>query len=259
MSNFLKIFIFFLFILSNIYGEHSNIRAKDAVSGATFEMKFSTSKEIFALSCLEITEHKNYFLNHKIYQVVTSNLPIDTVYSIYSINLLNQSTLIDNFTTQNGTDLRPVKRTEGGWDAFSEKSWCINKNFINGEPFRLKLISKESKTCLILKFIPNPIEYEWKDGAKIYMELKDRSANHYTFYGIGFKPNEKLSFINISGHEKMDFKFPADEEGSVTIMISPAVIGKKGGNSTFLITRENTKNQATLKYFWGEKAIRNKG
>ncbi len=239
--------------------ETPSIIAKDSVSGATFEMKFLTTAEIKALPDLaQNPEQLSYCLQHKIYKLLTSNLPTDTIYSIYSLNLENKATLINTFTTTNGTDLQPLK-SEDGWSVFSEKCIFINKNFLNGEPFSLKLVSKDSKICLVLKMIPNPVEYKWDDGASIHMEAFERSANHFTFIGTGFKSNEKLSFISISGNEQFPIEFPADKTGSLAIGMAPAVLGQKGGDSKFIVMREKGGNKAVLKYFWGEKAFKNKG
>lgn len=239
--------------------ELQNIIAKDPVSGARFEMKFLTASEIKTLPCLaQDPKLKSYFLKHKIYKLLTSNLPTDTIYSIYSINLENKATLINTFTTDNGSDLHPLQKEEGV-NVFSDKCICINKNFLNGEPFSLKLVSKDSKTCLVLKTIPNPVEFKWQDGASIHMEAFEGSCNHFTFIGTGFKPNEKLSFISISGNERFPIEFPADKTGTITIGMAPAVLGQKGGDAKFIVMRENGGNKAILNYFWGEKALKNKG
>lgn len=266
MIKFIRYFLLALSLISNyVFAttstqiELQNIIAKDPVSGATFEMKFLTTAEIKTLPSLaQDPELKSYFLKHKFYKLLTSNLPTDTIYSIYSINLENKATLINTFTTDNGSDLQPLQKEEG-WNVFSDKCICINKNFLNGEPFSFKLVSKDSKTCLVLKYIPNPVEYKWENGASIHMEAYEGSGNLFTFIGTGFKPNEKLSMVSISGNEKCPIEFPADKTGSITIGMAPAVLGQKGGDAKFIVMRENGRNKAILNYFWGEKAYKNKG
>jgi hypothetical protein len=89
----------------------------------------------------------------------------------------------------------------------------------------------------------------WKDGARVHIEANESTGNMFTLYGIGFQPNEMLSFISYSGRERMPFKHNVDSTGCITIMFNRATIGKKGGEAQISLTRSKNSAKAILNYF----------
>lgn len=98
------------------------------------------------------------------------------------------------------------------------------------------------------------VEYNWKNGnAAIRITPIDPQKTEFGFEGQGFQPNETLEIISISSGETLNLSLNADEKGSFHAGMSPAVIGKDGGNGTIIVKRKNNDESGTVNYTWGNQ------
>ena len=96
------------------------------------------------------------------------------------------------------------------------------------------------------------VEYSWKNGnAAIRITPIDPQKTEFGFEGQGFQPNETLEIISISEGETLNLSLNADEKGSFQAGMSPAVIGKDGGNGKIIVKRKNNDESGTVNYTWG--------
>lgn len=70
----------------------------------------------------------------------------------------------------------------------------------------------------------------------------------------GFQPLEKCTFYSRSYNEEITEPIELSKDGSLAIMLSPAVIGKKGGVNRIEIRRDN--EMLTLQFDWGTAALK---
>lgn len=110
--------------------------------------------------------------------------------------------------------------------------------------------------CLISSFAyagqKELVEYNWKNGnAAICIMPLDPQRTEFGFEGQGFQPNETLEIQSTSSGEVLKFTWNADEKGSFQAGMSPAVIGKDGGNGEIIVKRKNNPESGTLNYTWG--------
>lgn len=86
-------------------------------------------------------------------------------------------------------------------------------------------------------------------GTEIVLESCDKIIGNHLFKVFGFLPEEKLLVISKSMDEVLMTSWEMPKEGSLDLMLLPAVSGYKEGDASIKIIGEKG-DQVTLEYHW---------
>lgn len=167
------------------------------------------------------------------------------IYTFYQVNMCYGKFEFGDYVVNEELEL--VKQCDG--KRLSE--WVLfASGYMNGERTSFVLVPKDEKKCIAASFAPNPVEYEWDDGAYLYLSMESPTADLFTLTGRGFHPGEKLTIRIKSCDECINHSIVCDD-GTVSIIIAPAVVNKKGGAVFVKIKREYEQKPCMLKFWWG--------
>lgn len=124
-----------------------------------------------------------------------------------------------------------------------------------GEPFHFTLQTKDQKYKASTKFVPFPLETMDDQGHYCSLTIMDRKGLHFALHLEGYKPDEAIEFLSISGGEKISQNIKLDSRGRLDCCVSPSVIGKSSGPATIIIKTDDG-NKLSLKYTWGLPALK---
>lgn len=91
-----------------------------------------------------------------------------------------------------------------------------------------------------------------KDGARVIIKVESLEYAVFQLEGSGFKSSESLNIISCSNDEAMFYTIQANENGTITMGISPEVIGQTGGIYRMNILRNEGSLQ--IQFPWGTDA-----
>jgi hypothetical protein len=188
------------------------------------------------------------------YQLKVKNLKVDQSYIFGSRNMLHQVTQRASCHAHKTDDLM-LFYEDGRKTTLSEEKFFMD-NICLGEKIEFFLISQDGKTCLKSEVIPHPIETKGKNGAYLTIAPTSAEAKSFRVEGNGFLFQEKLNYQSRSENEVMNHEISANEKGEIRLTLAPAVIGKKEGDASIAITRENGEI-LSLNYCWGAKVWKN--
>ena len=259
MKIFARIFVLCLFF--------STLTAASVDKDFPVTINVEKSKGDVSFTCEKLKRTQLGSLDDKAYQEFckispgiihfdASSSSIGKIYTLCNINIKGQCSPLTTFQVDSNGKLGELESGK----LLETFIFCLGK-FANGEPSIYILMSDDNEKCGEVTLIANPIEFKFKDGASIALQMQNLVDwnNGEVFKGTcqGFQPNEKLSFTSISSKEKLHFSNEVDTTGAITAMLFPAVIGKKGGSATFEVQRANSSEKAILKYKWGVDAFKN--
>lgn len=89
----------------------------------------------------------------------------------------------------------------------------------------------------------------------MHVRVKDSLGEFFEIMLYGFEPNEAIIIISKSCDELLSGTEKANSDGSVSVLISPAVIGKKGGPFTFTV-KSLSGDTLVFDHFWGFAAFK---
>jgi hypothetical protein len=119
---------------------------------------------------------------------------------------------------------------------------------LDGEIYRLALVSQDQKTKVFFAVIPAPIQAT--DNACALEVISLRLKNELVLIrGKGFQPNESLGLESASYEQTHTLSDQADANGEYQLPMLPFVAGKSGG--TTQIKLSGAKCAPVLKFQWG--------
>lgn len=127
--------------------------------------------------------------------------------------------------------------------------------FINGEQWFLILVSENKQKYIVTAITPDPIEYQWEDGAYVSLTLSNCKKWEFLLAGKGFKPNEILNFSMAENDFHFDSTLKADSEGMLIFAIPPLITNKENEKATLKFARQNTDEISTLSFLFGRAAL----
>ncbi len=112
------------------------------------------------------------------------------------------------------------------------------RGFLPGERVFFRFKAKDGSFEMETHFIPNPIKAQDKSGiASIEAELVVLNPAFYQFKFNGFKENEVIKSLSISGKEEIKNSFKISKD--VLITDSPNIMGEQGGVGKIIFTRDS--------------------
>ncbi len=184
------------------------------------------------------------------YNLYVSGLPTDKLYSAVSWPIEQQqpTTMMQGISIGKGGVVMCAGRTSEQCGDASQKDDPIDFTFkpAKGEPYRLALISGQSKAGIVI--VPDPITGSDK-GCTLTVE---RLLPHFEiayFRGSGFAANSDASFEGQSYNEKHLMKTKADGNGSIRFAALPFVAGHKNGTTT--VKGVDMSCSPSLSFDWG--------
>jgi hypothetical protein len=119
---------------------------------------------------------------------------------------------------------------------------------LDGEVYRLALVSQDQKTKIFFAVIPAPIQATERGCTLEIVSL--RLKNQLVLIrGKGFQPNESVGFESTSYEQTHSRTDQVDANGEIQLPVMPFVSGKTGG--TMEIKLSGTKCAPALTFKWG--------
>lgn len=131
---------------------------------------------------------------------------------------------------------------------------CVTaRGFLPGERVFCRFATKENDFKNEFSFIPNPIQVKNKYGAVLVeAEIVNFFPAFYQCNFPGFKENEEIRTLSISGRERLKGKFKVSKK--MTFITSPDVKGSDRGMSKLTFTRK-TGEKIQVNLPWGREFI----
>jgi len=119
---------------------------------------------------------------------------------------------------------------------------------LDGEIYRLALVSQDQKAKIFFAVIPAPIQATDNDCTLEVVSL--RLKNELVLIrGKGFQPNEPVGFASTSYEQTHTFTDQVDTNGEYQLPMQPFLAGKPGGATE--IKLRGAKCAPVLKFQWG--------
>jgi len=120
---------------------------------------------------------------------------------------------------------------------------------LDGEIYRLALVSQDQKAKIFFAVIPAPIQAT--DNGCTLEVISLRLKNELVLIrGKGFQPNESLVFESKSGEQTQERPDKAEANGDYQLPMQPFVAGKAGGTTE--IKLQGAKCAPALTFAWGQ-------
>ena len=196
-----------------------------------------------------LTESSSF---HGHFSLIATNFPPNEKFKLYCRNLIQKPIQIGAcFTDKTGKMWIRLTNRDAIID-FSSHALSLS-NFLPGEPMEYSLVPRDrnNKNIYALAIFPNPLEIKDQHGRKITMKILTPDLQSFAFELTDFQPNEKVKTISISSDEIMPNQRAVGENGTMTCIIHPAVIGKRRGSATFKIIPVATGEAMEINYDWG--------
>jgi len=117
-----------------------------------------------------------------------------------------------------------------------------------GEPYRLALVSKDTKYKIVAMVIPNPILAD-DQGCHVEVIRATPKFEIAILRGKGFKPKETFKYTSNSAGEVIQGSIKVDAKGEFVLALEPFVKGKDLGNDEVTLAASNCAPKVT--YLWG--------
>jgi hypothetical protein len=119
---------------------------------------------------------------------------------------------------------------------------------LDGEIYRLALVSQDQKTKVFLAVIPAPVQAT--DNACTLEVVSLRLKNELVLIrGKGFQPNESVGFESTSYEQTHTRTDQVDANGEFQLPMQPFLLGKSGGTTE--IKLRGATCAPVLKFHWG--------
>ena len=130
-----------------------------------------------------------------------------------------------------------------------EVTLSLGKMFA-GEVATFALVSQDGASKAFVEITPFPIEPEGKGGCRLFVRPMDSKGQSFSITGTGFKPDKKLETISTSANEVAYGSVKGRPDGSVKMVIFPAVVGRTGGEASF--EASDSACSVAVHYQWGD-------
>jgi len=176
------------------------------------------------------------------YKLQAEGLPQEKTYSLWS-KLINGHTM-EMYKGLLLDSSGHVLREDGAEFEFGLKK------MLEGESVEYTLISHDETTKAVVEITPFPIEAQ--GGGKCHLSVKLLSAKGEAFLikGEGFAAKQELKVVAKSDAEVGEFPLKVTDDGTFSMVILPAVLGKSGGEASFMAA--DTACAVTVRYKWGD-------
>lgn len=120
-----------------------------------------------------------------------------------------------------------------------------------GESATFALVSQDGASKAFVEITPFPIQAEGKGGCRLNVHPMDLKGQTFSITGSGFKPNRTLKTVSVSVDEVAYGSLKGRPDGTVKMIVFPAVVGRNGGDASF----EASDSDCSVKvgYRWGDQ------
>lgn len=131
------------------------------------------------------------------------------------------------------------------------------RNYLEGQPYRLAVISADNKIAAYAKAVPFPIMVRGTGKCKLMLELANITGKDFVLYGEGYEPYEEIDIgVYVGGEMVSAWKMvKAGSDGRFMREIKyPPAISERGGDATFVAHGKTCR--LSLHYKWGNWVFR---
>jgi len=123
-----------------------------------------------------------------------------------------------------------------------------------GEFAAFALVSEDGASRAFVEITPFPIHAEGKGGCRLNVRPMDVQGQTFSITGSGFKPDKTLKTVSSSLNEVAYGSLKGRPDGTVKMVVFPAVVGRTGGDASF----EASDSDCSVKigYRWGDQLRR---
>ena len=180
------------------------------------------------------------------YKLRAEGLPHDKTYSLWG-------KWINGRTAEMYKGLRidssgRVLRADGG-----ELEFGLTK-MLEGESIDYTLISYDKAAKAFVEITPFPIEAQGKGNCRLVVKLRSAKGDAFLIEGAGFAPKQALNVAARSDGEVGEFPLRETDDGTFSIVVAPAVVGKSGGEASVMVA--DALCAVTVRYKWGDAMTR---
>lgn len=120
-----------------------------------------------------------------------------------------------------------------------------------GESATFALVSQDGASKAFVEITPFPIHAEGKGGCRLNVHPMDLKGQTFSITGSGFKPDRTLKTVSSSVNEVAYGSLKGRPDGTVKMVVFPAVVGRTGGDASF----EASDSDCSVKvvYKWGDQ------
>jgi hypothetical protein len=120
-----------------------------------------------------------------------------------------------------------------------------------GEFATFALVSEDGAAKAFVEITPFPIQAEGKGGCRLFVRPMDPKGQVFSITGSGFKPDKTLKTVSSSSNEVAYGSLKGRPDGTVKMVVFPAVVGRTGGDASF----EASDSDCSVKigYKWGDQ------
>lgn len=124
-------------------------------------------------------------------------------------------------------------------------------SMLPGESATFALVSQDGASKAFVDITPFPIHAEGKGGCFLNVHPMDSKGQTFSITGSGFKPDKTLKTVSMSVNEVAYGSLKGRPDGTVKMVVFPAVVGRTGGEASF----EASDSDCSVKvgYKWGDQ------
>lgn len=126
-----------------------------------------------------------------------------------------------------------------------------------GEFVQFALFSEDGSTKAAVQITPFPFRAEGEGGCRLSAQAIASNGEVFQIKGSGFAPDKDLETVSTSSEETMRSSMKGRPDGTLTLIMFPAVVGKTGGDATY--SASDSRCSVTVKYRWGDAMTRPPG
>src|SRR6266496_215644 len=134
-----------------------------------------------------------------------------------------------------------------------ELSVALGRMF-RGEFIEFTLASDDGTVKASVAMTLHPMEAAGNGGCRLSVKPMSIRGDVFQIIGAGFQPGQKIKAVAISEGEVAHPRWKAKDDGSLNVVVLPAVVGKSGGEAS--VTASDASCSVTVRYNWGDAMMR---
>lgn len=120
-----------------------------------------------------------------------------------------------------------------------------------GEFVQFALLTEDGSAKAFIQITPFPYRAEGEGGCRLSVQAIAPNREIFEITGAGFQPDKELDTVSTSSGETMKSTMKGRPDGTLRLVILPAVVGKTGGDATY--SASDSKCSVKVLYKWGDE------
>ncbi len=177
------------------------------------------------------------------YALKTDGFPVDKRYALFGRWMDGRSAEVARGIT--------IDESGGLVSADGDELTLSLGRMFPGESATFALVSQDGASKAFVEITPFPIHAEGKGGCRLNVHPMDLKGQTFSITGSGFKPDKTLKTVSSSVNEVAYGSLKGRPDGTVKMVVFPAVVGRTGGDASF----EASDSDCSVKigYKWGDQ------